>query len=220
MNEVDWLAATNPASMLEYLRGKTNARKLRLFACACCRDLGDLLDGERLQAVEVAERFADGLVGPKELTVVRTTVLSQSQGNTRFAGWAAYNAAMTGHPDQSVEDTCNAAAEARGSEAMSPLPFTGPERATAWELALNSAAARQADLLRHIIGNPFRSARTPPVWPAVVTQLAAALYGGQPVAFALHDSLLEAGEAKMAEHFRDPHHPKGCWILDRILDKE
>ena len=44
--------------MLEFLRGRASARKLRLLSVACWR----LLDGEHgRDAIEVAERYADGL---------------------------------------------------------------------------------------------------------------------------------------------------------------
>jgi hypothetical protein len=35
--ESEWLAATDPAPMLEFLRGKVSDRKFRLFACAYSR---------------------------------------------------------------------------------------------------------------------------------------------------------------------------------------
>jgi hypothetical protein len=56
---------------------------------------------------------------------------------------------------------------------------------------------------------------------STVTQLAESLYAGEDCAFALHDALLEAGHAELAQHFREEKwHPKGCWALDLILGKK
>src|SRR5262245_43603715 len=61
MNETEWLGCTNPWAMVNYLGIAARARKLRLYACACCRtawaDLGGLASS---RAVDVAERYADG----------------------------------------------------------------------------------------------------------------------------------------------------------------
>jgi hypothetical protein len=80
---------------------------------------------------------------------------------------------------------------------------------------------RADDLVRHIIGNPFRPCPAPDHWSATIVQLADALYTGQNCSFALHEALLEAGHTELAEHFRQEQwHPKGCWVLDMILDKK
>jgi hypothetical protein len=62
MTEQEWVACTDPERMLAFLRGRASDRKLRLLACACCRQrLWHLLPDERIRnAVEVTEAFVDG----------------------------------------------------------------------------------------------------------------------------------------------------------------
>src|SRR5262249_43298229 len=69
MTEREWLEGADPWPMLEWLRDEASAqiataRKLRLFACACCRLMWEKLPGPPSrhlqpvrQLVEVAERF-------------------------------------------------------------------------------------------------------------------------------------------------------------------
>src|SRR5688500_3525826 len=61
MTEAEWLVATDPMPLLEFVEDKASDRQLRLFCCCCCRLLWDRFehDSQRV-AVEVAERFADG----------------------------------------------------------------------------------------------------------------------------------------------------------------
>jgi len=78
MPEFEWLASNDPAAMLESANhiatvngeriGLISDRKLRLFACACCRLVWDkLTDPRSRRAVVVAERYADGRATEGEL---------------------------------------------------------------------------------------------------------------------------------------------------------
>src|SRR4051794_33108052 len=67
MTKQEWLAATDPMPMLEFLRSRASDRKLRLFAVACCYRIWARLTAERSRAaVDLAEQFAEGLVTPRE----------------------------------------------------------------------------------------------------------------------------------------------------------
>src|SRR5262249_6009188 len=64
-----WRAVwAEPLAVLRYAvrGGRVSALKARLFAVACCRRVGPLLTGPARHAVEVAERFADGLATEEE----------------------------------------------------------------------------------------------------------------------------------------------------------
>ena len=78
MSEADWLISQDPNPMLASLPGKTTGRKLRLFACGCFRVVfGHLVTDKTLfQAIEVAERFADGLASDAELETARQLAAS------------------------------------------------------------------------------------------------------------------------------------------------
>jgi hypothetical protein len=70
--------------MLELLRGKASERKLRLFACACCRGIWSLFTHEACkQAVEAAELYSDGLVTADALWAAH----DDAQRYAILAGW-------------------------------------------------------------------------------------------------------------------------------------
>jgi len=66
MDEAEWLKSDDPSRMLDFLGARISDRKLRLFAVACCRRIEHLHDECAREAVEVAERYADGLASPAE----------------------------------------------------------------------------------------------------------------------------------------------------------
>jgi hypothetical protein len=190
--------------MLRFLHGKASDRKLRLFACACIRGerMSDLLSEQSLNAVMAAKLYADGLLGPEAFKAINTSVWDGS-----FDGSFGRRSA--------AESWANSAA-ALATSANAAEAAVGVVRALT---QLAEIPVDSAKVLREVV-NPFYEAMRDE-WPSTVVQLAESLYAGQDCAFALHDALLEAGHAELAEHFREEKsHPKGCWVVDLILGKE
>lgn len=206
MTEADWLAAGDPETMLDCVRGRVSDRKLRLFACACCRRLWHLWDARAQGAVAVAEQFADGLVNPKKLEAARQAIGGTSLGTRAVTGGAARNATEA--------DAWLAARNSARNAAfvVSNQSTTGGH----WE----RERGIQAALLRDIVGNPFRPTSPPNLTSIRPVVLAHDVYEGRATQAALRQALLEAGCTDLAEHFRQELiHPRGCWALDLLLGK-
>src|SRR4051812_29000441 len=87
MTEREWLTCADPDLMLREMSGRVSERKLRLFAAACCRRIWHLLPDPRSRAaVEVAERYADGLAGERDLAAAKAAAVVAAKG----AAWAPY----------------------------------------------------------------------------------------------------------------------------------
>jgi hypothetical protein len=94
MTEAEWLGSGDPTAMRRLLRAETTGRKLRLFACACCRRLSDFFPaGAIADAVAMAERQADGQACLQEVASTHAAVL-QARENSATRGWyVAFGAA-------------------------------------------------------------------------------------------------------------------------------
>src|SRR5262249_14314762 len=103
MTEAEWLACGDPDPMLRLLAGKVSDRKLRLFACACCRRIWDLVVEEHsCQAVRISELYADGGATFKELEAAFLAV-ERASDTLRHGGLQtqdAFDAArLAAHPE-------------------------------------------------------------------------------------------------------------------------
>jgi hypothetical protein len=234
VTEQEWLACNDPVPMLEFLRRKASARKLRLLACACCRQVWDRLEQEGSRhAVEVAESFADSLASYKRLQLARN-ISTESKDPIPFGGaiacaWyataksardAAEGAARTSQVANSPDwdAACRKADRTRSRADREAVGLVG-KRET------KLAKKAQVGLVLDLFGNPFRPITLDPTWrtPAVV-QLARSLYEERrfedmPV---LADALEEAGcqDAAVLGHCRSPGpHVRECWAVDLMLGR-
>jgi hypothetical protein len=238
MTEQEWLACTDPQKMLEFLRGKASERKLRLFACACCRIIWHLLtDARSQQAVGVAERFADGLTSFEQLHIAHE--------DAGVAARIAHDATFL--PDDDTNEYPSSAA----TYASDDLRFWDMHHAagvcasdTEWAVAVAIdvkgyrgpnprfiVREAQASLFHDLFGTSLfrsQSAVSPDIlnWnDATVQKIAQAIYDERafdrmPI---LADALEESGctDADILAHCRQPgEHVRGCWVVDLILGKE
>jgi len=233
MTEEEWLKCNEPQPMLEFLQGKVSDRKLRLFAVWCCRQIERFLKDDRSKrALDAAEGFADGTVGAADRERHFRTASDAEADSRRVMetarddpiwtlNWQAsleWRHLAASASAQAVADNPAAASELALELSALTSPLLGQ---SVFESAYAFEKKKWAVILRHIVGNPFRPYPAPDHWPSTVTQLADALYSGQDCGFALHDALLDAGQADLAEHFsQETTHPKGCWVLDLVLGKE
>jgi hypothetical protein len=225
VTEAQWLSARFVATLLYCLRERAikDARKMRLFAVACCRRNWDkLTDARSRAAVELGERHADGAVKTKEL----------STAAARAAGAVMEICEATGYDRDwelrkgfaSIYDRGNPAALRWAIVATSLVRDEG-ERA-AWNaegVANTKELAANCHLFRDIFGNPFRPVTFSPSWRTdTAVSLARQMYesrdfSGMPI---LADALEDAGCAndEVLSHCRDVKqvHVRGCWVVDAL----
>jgi hypothetical protein len=217
VTEPEWLESTDPTLVLNSLRGKAGARKLRLFALACCRRMWHVLTDWRSRiAVDVAERFLEGDASHDERIVAMNAALS----------------AMTLIEQKGGTGAARAAAEAAAKMAGSNWPLLSSRTELnagscdyyAWDTVNASRffvdRLEQCELIRDIFGNPFRPL---PPRPEAIAPLGERIYAGEwklmPI---LGEWLQENGYWNEGEHCLDPknHHVKGCWVVDWVTGRE
>jgi hypothetical protein len=216
MTEAEWLQSSDPVAMLNWLGGyaplapdRLSARKKRLFAVACCRRIWHLLTDIRSRAaVEVAERYADGTASPEELHL-------------------AHEAAFIGYQNAfAIHDSAASAAVGAASGGARDAAYTASRCA---QKARGVESRGQADLLRDLVGNPFRPVAFDPDWlrwnGGIIATLVDSIYEARlsQEMLLLGDALEDAGctDPQVLDHCRaGGPHPRGCWLLDLLLGKE
>jgi hypothetical protein len=242
MNEAQWLACDDPERMLQIVRDRASERKLRLFACACCRRIWHLLHPNSRRAIEVMERYVDGQASEGERVAAEgyAGVLVRNcndlvPADVRIEGAAAHGVfaalgAVLGDEalgrrgrrtdPRKLAHTGAAYAAEHAREALAREAWKASGRVR------REAAREQGALLRDLLGNPFRPAAIDPHWKtAAVGALARGIYEDRafdrlPI---LADALEEAGctSADILRHGREAEpHVRGCWVLDLLTGRE
>jgi hypothetical protein len=241
VKEKKWLKCKKPEPMLDFLDGIASERKLRLFACFCCRQIWDSpLDKRSKKAVEIAERYADHEASKKDLRKAESMAkkildaaqkdvdrYQQQWDQSSSEGWLDDEA--MGNMEEAWErsepayacwlaasEFLDVADAIRCQELVANVECPGKDE---------HFEERCACFLRDIFGNPFRPVTLDSTWLTLtVTALAQAIYtdrsfSDMPI---LGDCLEEAGcnNAEILNHLRGPGpHCRGCWPLDLILGK-
>jgi hypothetical protein len=222
MTEQQWQTSDRPTEMLTYLRDWASPRKLRLFGVACCYRIWQYMSSAvSRNTLEIAERFADGLVSAEDLR--RAHEAARAEALRIDAAVDGADAAM----DVALADAADAAVFSSGHvvNAVYERMFMDKQvqpgtRADYQELAVH------AHLLRVIFGNPFRPVTIALAWrtPTVLSQAEAInaekAFERLPM---LADALVHVGcaDAHVLNHCGGPGpHVRGCWVIDALLGKE
>jgi nucleoid-associated protein YgaU len=171
----------------------------------------------------MAERFADGLADVKELYTARGPTIP-AEREIGPAARAAYYAANA-RPVDTVWHVHTAAAEA---ETRAATRAVTRDWDAAWNAAYSAALRAQADLLREIVGNPYRPIAADPAWltwsGGTLRRIAQHIYDDRRFAElpVLADALEDAGcdNAELLSHCRSgAEHVRGCWAVDVLLGR-
>jgi hypothetical protein len=232
--------------MLQLVAGRLSDRRRRLFAVACCRRRWPLFTDERVRhAVEVAERYADGLATEQERSRAQDDVDAPTWAGDRYLWgettckvspleWHVAQAARFSlfgavHGESTAYHAAFAAGLSAEIDALHEKESARSSERGVFIRGYGSEVVVQRALLRDIAGNPFRPPGLRAEWltwnGGVVVELSRAIYEERafdrlPV---LADALEEAGcvAAAILDHCRQPaEHVRGCWVVDRLLGKK
>lgn len=206
-----WTATSDhPRKLLEILEPELLAgrlqRKWRLYLCACARRLDQMLSPLDRDALDVAERFADGQASLDELLWTRKNTTGRS-------------------PAQIVSNLANNCLYRNGTFRLLELTLFDNDDAAALSGDTRTEFRIQAALVKDIFGNPFQPMIAEPCWKSsTVLDLARTIYDRHRYELLplLGDALMDAGcdSADWIDHCQyDAPHARGCWVIDSLLGK-
>jgi hypothetical protein len=236
MTEAEWMAGRNILKMLGCFFEHSTHRKNALFACACSRQVWNVMPRFCREALLAVERYLEGQAAEEELVDSFAGFQPRSVDSEMTGSLQAVNAIeylgwrwswgwrnQRPNPESYLHRPC-----------MQPYETSQVARSVAESLAKSipwdTARKSQIPLLYELMGNPYR-----PVEPCTldvmawnggtVPKVAETIYRDRdfesmPI---LADALEDAGytDSTILEHLRlSTTHQLGCWALDYLLGKK
>jgi hypothetical protein len=219
------------------------AIRVTRFVTACAARLGPLpLDENLRRWLDLFQRYANGYATLDEARAIDPALrLALGEGgvvgalvgefllgdwDTPYGAgslcWRSADAIALTVAKDSIAITCAEATE----EDWSAWAFSGGPPDPLYQTTRRNEERAQSDLLREVIGNPFRPASIDPTWLAAndraVVKIAQEIdeedaFERMPI---LADALLDAGcpDEQILGHCRSrTPHVRGCWLLDSLL---
>lgn len=224
MTEAEWLSCGDVSRMLNAVDPHEYDRRLRLFACGCCRRIWNLLDTEASRLlVELSEQYADGLATYHDLQKANVLHRTSPSKHCRATD-AAIDAAAAFEASYRSSAMCFQRCANSAAEAVALATCEDGQSFTKW-IAEHKEKWHQRSVLTDIIPNPFRPVALDPSWRTeAVVALAEGIYAERafermPV---LADALEDAGCSHdgILRHCRgDGPHVKGCWVVDLLTGR-
>ncbi len=228
MDQDRWWAWEEPEAMLTFLEtwgarltwepdtGWLTQRKVRLFACACCRLNWHLLTDERSRrAVEMAERYALGQATWADLVPYNgvADIMQMHRWDTLPESTHDLDQRWSALVWVSIATSKDPLDGRNGGDACTGI------RGNSRVLEATVPAARQADLIREIVGDPYDRHSVPPAvrsWqdgtiPALVRSIYETRDFGRTLILA--DACEEAGldpEGAVVKHLRGYERCQWC----------
>lgn len=231
VDETEWLTRTTaPLRLARFIQTRVSSRRLQILSCAVCRLASGLLSPRDEARLDAAERFAFGELEGKAYRQILETETSELQETdereTDYGAIRAVHSALSGNIVAGFVKAVEWVIESyrdRTDEAS----LNGPERL--------------CELMRELVGNPFRGWSISPPWLApgirvapdgasVALSVAAMELAGEidrgrrfdlmPI---LADELEASGctDPALLHHCRlGTRHLRGCWAVDLVLGRD
>jgi hypothetical protein len=237
MTEEEWLSAIHSDALLRFIEPKVSDRKLYCYDIACARRIAPILiDPSSSHAVEVLERFAEGLCNAKDIAglswEVEGAAFSVEAGHAPYQHLAeqiphSFLTELAANPTYVVESARRVLTSAAYfiDRIFSSVPCERRRRDRPITPD-SSALFRPVWLVHEVFGNPFRTVKFRKDWRTdTAITLARTMYkarefSAMPI---LADAIQDAGcdNEDVLNHCRDATltHVRGCWVCDLVLGK-